>query len=237
MLSSVTTLWGAGARAAPFELADGGGQRQVMYFVPELLGAATLDLQLTNRFDGLVDGYDLGLPAVGGDFAVGWRHYLDPWGQAALGVNVGFGFQSDSDDPRRPSVYHPRVGLSGRLRGLSEDFLSFTLGLYVEAGPVLLDGGLPPPDFPDLAGASSGGAWAVGIETGPGKLFWLSPYIFGEVTARIGLESVRIGGVTVNSLTAGLRLGLDWALLDSTPSAPPDEPPPARGDGLPTGPD
>ena len=233
---AVAIFGGAGATAAPFELNDGGGQRQVLYFVPELLGAATLDLALTNRFDGFVDGYALGLPEVGGDVALGWRHYLDPWGQASLGLNVGLAFQVARDE-RRPTVYHPRLGFGGRLRGLSEEFMSFALGVYAEAGPVLLEGGLPPPDFPELAGEASGLAWSVGIETGPGRLFFLSPYVFGELTARIGLESVLVGGVSVQSLTGGLRLGFDWAVLDPTPSEPPDEPRPVRGSGVPTGPD
>lgn len=219
MVAGALLLALAPANAAPLDV-NGGGQRQVVYFVPELLGAFALDLSLTNRFDGFVEGYDLGLPALGGDLGVGWRHYLDPWGQAAVGLTLGLGFQHASDD-RKPEVLHPRLGVSGRLRGLSPEFLSFTLGLYAEVGPVFLDGGRPPADFPQLAGESRGLAWSVGVETGPGKLFSLAPYVFGEVVARIGLETVQIGGVEVHSLMGGLRLGFDWAVLDPSPSDPP----------------
>lgn len=210
------------AVAAPLDF-DAGGQRQVVYLVPELLGGFALDLSLTNRFDGVVEGYDLGLPALGGDLGVGWRHYLDPWGQAALGLTLGLGFQHTADD-RKPEVLHPRLELSGRLRGFSPEFLSFSLGVYAEVGPVFLDGGRPPPDFPQLAGESRGLAWSVGVETGPGKLFSLAPYVFGEVVARIGLESVRVGGVEVHSLMGGLRLGFDWAVMDPSPADPPTPP-------------
>lgn len=194
-----------------------------MYFVPELLGAVTFDATLTNRFDGLVDGYDFGLPPLGGDFAMGWRQYLEGWGQAALGANLGLGFQASGDD-REPLVLHPRVELTGRLRGLSPEFFSFGIGVYAQVGPVYLDGGQPPDEFPELAGASSGWSWAVGVETGPGKLVNLAPYVFGELSARIGFEVIRLRGLEVHTVTGGLRLGFDWAFLDPTPSDPPEEP-------------
>lgn len=202
-----------GVLSAPIDLSTPhGGQREVMYFVPELLGAFTFDAALTSRFDGTIDGYDLGLPGLGGDFGLGWRHYLDGWGAAALGANVGLGFWHAQDD-RRPEVLHPRLSLQGRLRGISPTFLTFGLGVYAEAGPVFLSGGRPPPDFPDLAGAERGFSWSAGVETGPGKLVSLSPWVFGEVMARVGVESTTIEGRTVSSLTAGLRLGFDWTVL------------------------
>jgi hypothetical protein len=193
-----------------------------MYFIPELVGALTLDAALTSRFDGLIDGYDLGLPATGGDVALGWRHYLDPWGRGSLGVNLGLAFQPGGG--REPGVYQPRLGVTGRVRGLGENLFTGALGIYAELGPVLLDGGLPPTDFPELAGKSTGFAWSVGAETSIGRLVHLSPYVFGDVSARIGVEAMRVGGISVTSFVAGLRLGFDWAFLDPHPEVEPPGP-------------
>jgi hypothetical protein len=167
-----------------------------------------------------VDGYDLGWPELGFEVAAGWRHYLDPWGQAALGLNLGYALQP-AGDPGTPTVHHPRLQLTGRIRGFSQTFSSFSLGVFADVGPVFLSGGRAPADFPALAGASTGLSWSVGVETGPGKLVGLGPYVFGELTARIGLEVAEVGGVQVRSVMAGLRLGVDWAFVDPNPAAEP----------------
>jgi hypothetical protein len=199
-------------------------ERAVVWFVPELLGAVSLDLAAGQRFEGVVDTYDLGWPPLGFEVAGGWRHYLDPWGQAALGLNLGYAVQA-SGDAESPTVHHPRLQLTGRIRGFSETFTGFSLGVYADVGPVFLSGGLAPEDFPALAGESTGLAWSVGVETGPAKLVGMGPYVFGEIAARIGLEVVDLAGVQVRSVTAGLRLGFDWAFVDvdgSPPAAPSD---------------
>ena len=199
--------------AAPLQLSNSGEQRQTIFFVPELRGAFTLDLVLENRFGNLIDPYSFDWQPLGGAVALGWRHYLDGWGQTSIGANLGMGFEPGGGDESVPSIYHPRVGVSVRLRGLSPDFMSFTLGLYGEVGPLFIDGGAPPRDFPELDGESTGLGWAVGLETGPGMLTYLSPYIFGELTGRLGLEVVRVGGIDVRQVIAGVRLGFDWAML------------------------
>ena len=181
-----------------------------------MVGAPTLDVALTSRMPGVISGVDLGLPTLGGDVALGWRQYLEPWGQAALGLNLGLGWQSASD-ARRPFVYHPRLGVTARIRGLNEGFFSAEIGLYGEVGPLLLDGGQAPADLPELAGVDRGLSWSMGVETGPGALVHLAPAVFAEVSARLGVEFVRLGGLETQSVTAGLRVGLEWGVLDPSP--------------------
>lgn len=197
-------------------------ERAVIYFVPQLLGALSFDLAAGQRFDGLVDTYDLGWPSTAFEVAAGWRHYLDPWGQAALGLNLGYAFQP-SGDADAPTVHHPRLQLTGRIRGFSETFTGFSMGAFADIGPVFLSGGRAPADFPALAGESTGLSWSVGVETGPGKLVGMGPYVFGEITARIGLEVADVGGIQTRSVVAGLRLGFDWAFLDPEPPGDPSD--------------
>ncbi len=205
---------------APLTLTDGGSQRETLVFVPELRGAFTLDLGLTNRFNGVIAGQRFELPPLGFDLGLGWRHYLDPWGRFSLGANLGVGL-AGSGDPARPSVVHPRVATLFRFRGFDDAFDSFTLGLFADVGPMVLRGAssLPPADFPTIRPETTGVAASFGLETGPGMLASQAPYIFGEACARVGVEVVELGGFTVWSIVAGVRVGLDWARPDPDRSA------------------
>lgn len=207
-------LAGLGLSPAPLSLSPGGEQHVRMLFVPELSGAFDLNLGFRQRFDGILEGRDLNLPPLAIDLGLGYRRYIDPWGRLSLGGDLGVGLGPTQAEGQASTV-HPRLELQLRARGFNDDFQSFALGLYAEAGPLVLRGDAvaPPPDFPELSGRGTGVQAGFGLETGPGLLASLAPYLFAEASGRLGVEIVSLGGFEVWSVVAGIRLGLEWAQL------------------------
>lgn len=188
------------------------GEHSTAFFVPELLGAATFDVTFEGRFDEVLEDGHLGLPSNALKFHAGYLHYLEPHGRLAVGGYLGGGF-SLVDDPERPQVVRLDAGATVRLRGISADFFHASLAAFVEGGPLLLDRAPPGAETEETRALR----WATGVEIGPGLLWFLDPYIFGESLARLGVESVHFGGQQVWSVFAGMRLQFDFALRRGLP--------------------
>ena len=181
----------------------GAGAHQTVFFVPQLSGAVTFDVGAQGRIDGFLQEDTHGLPTDSMRLHLGYLHYLEPHGRWAVGGYLGGGFSLPDTNPDAPTVGYFDVGTTLRWRGISDDFVHWTVGLFAEAGPLHLSGS-------ELDGLAF--HWAAGLENGPGYLFHLSPYVFGELLARVGVESIYIDGRRVTAVTAGLRLVFDFAL-------------------------
>jgi hypothetical protein len=80
------------------------------------------------------------------------------------------------------------------------------LGVFAEAGPVF-----PREAPPEGASDATGVRWAAGVETGPGLLWFLDPWFFGDVSGRVGVQSLTVAGGDSVMLFAGMRLTFDLA--------------------------
>ncbi len=171
-----------------------------MYFVPELRGAITFDLNYEGRIGGVLSDtrHDLAAEVLG--IHAGYLHYLDGHGALAVGGYLG-GSGSVGDGP-----VHTRAeaGTAFRLRAISADFYHLTLGAFAEAG--LLS-----------TRESLGSRFAGGLEMGPGLLWFLDPYVFGEYVARLGVETVRMDGTQVPVVFASMRIVFDFCIRGSRP--------------------
>lgn len=176
-----------------------------VYFVPELRGAVTVDVTVEGRLDGVLDARRHGLPSESLRLHAGYLHYLDGHGALAVGGYLGGG-AGLSDGP---SSTRADVGATLRLRGISADFYHVTLAAFVEGGLLA---------SPERAEACEetcealGTRYAGGLEMGGGVLWYLSPYIFGEYVARVGVESLRFDGRSVPTLFASMRVVFDFAI-------------------------
>ncbi len=182
-----------------------------LLWVPALWGAVTVELGVEGRFPGVLGGEGLALPTELLKGGVGYLHYVDGHGRLGLGgyVVAAFSLPGDAGGERLTRL---DVGLAARRRFISHDFFHLTLGVFTELGPVVLqdrpvdpEGGVVPED-------ASGVRWAAGVETGPGLLYHLDPFLFAEVVARLGVEAVHLEGVTEWTVIGALRVVFDFTL-------------------------
>ena len=200
--------------------------RMRLYFVPELGGAVTVAAQYQARFDVGLDRSAQSLAEETVALHGGYRHYFDGWGRRSAGVYFGgamtpqmsddggrdrFAFPADPGRP--PPLYRLDLGVTFQLRPTSEAFVTWTLATFAETSLLFVRGepdgryeeDLYPPHSMGFRGAA-------GVETGPGVLLHLSPYVFTTSTARVGLEWVFFERVPVVSLMASMRVEFDFAL-------------------------
>ena len=217
----LTALLGpAAAQPSPVQ----GGE--TLLWVPRLTGAWTFDVGGESRLFPVGDGDEAPTPEAHLRLHVGFLDYLDGHGRLAWGGYVGGGFSLESDQQPRPAdSSRLDVGLWLRTRGISNDFVRGSLGIFVEGGPQFLGEPLGPRGARDDLGWREAG----GVEMGFGLLWYLDPFLFGEALFRLGIESTRVGGASYTAYFAGLRLNFEWAQRAgaSARAAPdPEQPPP-----------
>lgn len=173
--------------------------RTVLLFVPELDGALDFGVEARSAIErfALTDTAPAATPTVVAGH-LGYRRYLEPHGRVVLGGYLAAGI--GTEQPGRVSTVHLDAGVALHLRAVSPDFFYWVFGGFAEAGPVLPRGD-----------RGAGLRWAVGLESGPGLLWFLDPYLFADVTGRIGVQSIRLAGVEHTALFAGLRMSFDLA--------------------------
>ncbi len=181
------------------------------FFVPPFWGAFTLDVGLDGRFDGVVQETDHNLPEQSLRVGAGYLYYLDGHGTWSLGPYLSSGL-AFGDEARAPTA-SVDLGLRLRRRSLNATYQFISLGAWVEGGSMVVGQPGPCSSDPQCTPSPSSRGWrvAAGLETGPGLLLFLDPYIFGELVARVGVETVYLDG-RVTALTAGLRMAFDFGL-------------------------
>ncbi|MCB9538164.1 MAG: hypothetical protein H6704_18060 [Myxococcales bacterium] len=182
-----------------------------LLWVPALWGAVTVEFGVEGRYPGMLGDERLTLPTELLKGGVGYLYYVDGHGRLGLGgyVVAAFSLAGDGGGERLTRV---DFGLAARRRFISHDFFHLTLGAFTEVGPVVLqdrpvdpEGGVVPED-------ASGVRWAAGVETGPGLLYHLDPFLFAEVVARFGVEAVNLEGITEWTVIGALRVVFDFTL-------------------------
>lgn len=180
-----------------------------VFFVPELGQAWTLGLALEGRYAGLAGQEDSPWPTRGLRLDVGWLHYFTGHGELSAGPYVGLG--RSLSDPLNPdaSFTHLAFGGIARVRWVSPRFFTLSFAVFGEGGPFFAqthDG----PQSEAQGEAQTGGRYAVGAELfGVGALWYLSPWLFGELVPWLALEVITVGQETTH-LGGGLRLRIDW---------------------------
>ena len=217
---ALIVLLGPTTIRAQVDPSNGAGQRATLLWVPALWGAVTLDAGLCGRFPRLLAQPAHDLPTQLFQANVGYLHYLDGHGRGAVGGYVGAAFSLPEDLPG-PRITRVDFGAAARLRGISPDFFHFTLAGFAEVGLLVVQdrpvdplGGAVPAD-------AAGVRWAAGVETGPGLLYHLDPFLFAEVVGRLGVEAVHLEGLTTWSIIGGLRVVFDFTVRGRPPE--PDE--------------
>lgn len=210
-------------------------------FVPRLKGAFTFDAALESRLHPWARP-EVFLPEDQLAFHLGYLHYLDHAGRLAVGGYLGGGVGLESQRaPAPPTHGRLDLGVVLRLRALSPRFFHGAFGLWGEGS--LIAPSAPRADQRPAVGtpaSEAAGDWlprvAGGVEVGFGLLWFLDPYLSGEVLFRFGVEAVVADGVTHPALIGGIRFNFDWAQrlgaaadhLDD-PEQPPPDPGGARG--------
>lgn len=226
--SRVMKLWGTLAISALTLLGPGVGRAQVgpealglsedmasarIYLVPELIGAFTLSVEYGSRLDtfALLSGPTPIVPGTSVSARAGWRQYLDPWGRLNLGLYGGVGRSISGFGDDRAAIYEEAtLGLSLQRRSMSPSFVYIISGLYAEGGALWVEDGSR-----DLTGHR----WAAGLESGIGGLAYVEPYVFAEMSGRLGVEGVSIDGLNSTALTASLRISFDFCIPQGAASA------------------
>ncbi len=173
-----------------------------VFFVPELGQAWTLGFALEGRYAGLAGQEDSPWPTRGLRLDVGWMHYFTGHGELSAGPYLGYG--RSFSDPLNPdmSFQHLAIGGIARLRWTSARFFTLSFAVFGEGGPFFTRA--------EEGQAGSGGRYAVGAELfGIGALWYLSPWLFGEVVPWLALEVITVDEEAVH-LGGGLRLRIDW---------------------------
>jgi len=185
---------------------------QTALWVPSLFGEWAFRVGVDSRLElGAPDA--LLLPSTTGRVDAGYRIYLDDRGRFGLGAYASGGLSLPlTADVDRGDVKGLGGGVTFQYRAMHEEFIYVAFGSFIEASALRWSGGATP--LPGAALPEAGGdglRWAVGMEVGPGLLWWLDPFVFGESTVRFGLEYVRIGGAELTSALFGWSLGSDVA--------------------------
>ena len=179
-------------------------ERVTILVVPPLRGAVVVEAGLEGRL-GLLRPPVEALPETLFRGQLGYLHYLRPHGQLALGGVVAVA--SSLADGAEPLPEIARVDFSAvlRARPTSVDFFTWTVGAALEGGPVVIR------HRPGGARDSLGTRVAAVLETGPGLLWHLSPYLFAQSLGRLGVEWAEVDGERSFTVIGGLTLTFDLA--------------------------
>lgn len=169
-------------------------------WVPRLLGETVVRAGIDSR---VVLGGASSERVTSAHADAGYRLYFDDIGQFGVGVYA----TGLSSLPLDRALVGLGGGASFQYRAMGEDFIYAAFASFVEAGAVW--------GTPETAGSEgeggSGLRLAFGTELGPGLLWWLDPFLFGESTVRFGLEYTRVGGMELTSVLFGWTLSVDVA--------------------------
>lgn len=209
LLTLLVVVASAGAAHAQAEISSAGpiGQSAQLVFVPPFYGAVTLDLGLDARFDtvlGTRSALESNAPSLG----LGYLHYLDGHGRAALGgaLRLSHSARIGEDFARQSGYFGLDLRLEARWRFIDVHFAHFTAAPFVDLGLVW------PREPIDPGGGGPFGRVALGIGIGPGGLLHADPYLFAELIPHVGVAFTRIDGVNEWALIGGLRLRFDAAI-------------------------
>jgi len=192
--------------------------RWEIVFAPELTGAFSTDVRLFNTFTPFDDHLEI-LPDFGIAGATGWRHYLDAHGAFSISTRLRGGATFDA-----APLGH--VGLEAGLhaRGYNAQYLFLGGGLVTSVDLLVWN-----PDAATRRDIGGGGAvsedtWVgwrlgLGLETTAGMLWFLRPYLFGEIGAIVQLELLDVGPLDGTAITGRWLLRFDWA-QPTDPSQP-----------------
>lgn len=173
--------------------------------LPDHFGAIGVDLRLDARLpDALSDSDPLGLGTLTLGADAGYRFHLDPPGELTIGLYGGGGASLPEDGARRWGEL--RGGVELRARAFDASLNTVGAAVFAEAAAVFLGSGEPEVNGPGLA-------WRVGVGLGPGMLFHADPDVFGAFMARVGVEQLLIGQLTVFTLFGGVSASWDLAGL------------------------
>ncbi|MCA9538155.1 MAG: hypothetical protein KC620_04675 [Myxococcales bacterium] len=181
-------------------------ERASLPFVPAFFGGVFGDMTIEARFDGWLADDDVPFDADALTFHLGYLHYIDGHGRLSLGGYLGSAWSRDEGIAETVGFKRLDLGALVRLRAISDQFLHWSAAAFLEAGPVWLD------RVPEGRSGDVAARWAFGVETGPGLLWHVAPYLFAETLGRIGLESSHYGGVQVWTVTAGLRIAFEYGV-------------------------
>lgn len=186
-----------------------------LLFVPELAGAVTADIGYEGRLDGIVDATRAAIPETALRLGVGYLHYLDASGAAAVGgyVSGAVGVVKGAAD--WPDSVRFDLGASYRRRFITPDYFHWTLAAFGEVGVLHTYQADAAPAVAADAPLATAVRWALGVEVGPGLLFHLDPYVFGEFVARLGVERTAFADLEYTALFAAFRFNFDFALRTS----------------------
>lgn len=167
-------------------------------WVPQLGGAWTLSLGMEGRFAGVQAPGENPWPTRGARVDLGYLRYLTPHGGAAVGPTLSAGY--GLPDVLHPDARYAHVSVGGliRLRGHDDRFVTASVGLHLEAGPLFSTEGT------GLRAAASAEILGIGL------LWYLSPHLFGELVPWLGVESLTAGERQDLFLGGGLRLRIDF---------------------------
>lgn len=195
------------ALPARADVGSDGYELDEVFFVPELGQAWTLGVALEGRFAGLAGQEDSPWPTRGLRLDLGWLYYFTGHGELSVGPYFGYG--RSFGDPLNPdtSFQHLAFGGIARLRLTSARFFTLSFAVFGEGGPFFARAD---EDAPPETQAGTGGRYAIGTELfGIGGLWFLSPWLFGEIVPWLALEVITVDEKTVH-LGGGLRLRVDW---------------------------
>jgi hypothetical protein len=183
--------------------------RRTVLFVPSLSGEVFGAAGVQSRLP-VSDPNRLVLPTTTALAHLGYRKYLDDRGQFGIGLYANGGVSlPDSAAPAAGRATAIGGGLTFQFRAMNPDFIYLTFGSFVEASALTWKD-QPPPQLPDIpAPHEEGFRLAVGIESGPGLLWYLDPTLFGESTVQFGMEFVKMGQAELTSILIGWKLVLE----------------------------
>lgn len=171
-------------------------------FVPAFDGAVSFEVTLSDGFTLGTTDLD-GPPALLAGGALGYQWMLDPHG--AMSVRFR-GYAEHSFGSQNGALFGYGGDVGFYLRGYDPQFLYAGAGVFAGGGGSLWD----PPEGPSVSG------WHLnaGVETNFGMLWFLSPYLFGEIAARASFEYVDLGGMSDERVLVTWALRFDWAFVD-----------------------
>ena len=184
-------------------------------FVPAFSGAVSLEATLSNAFTFRASNLDAP-PSLLAGAALGYHWMFDPHGATSLRFRA---YAEHSVESLSGAMWAWGGDFGFYLRGYDPQFLYGGVGVFAGAGGT---------QWESPKGDVTGWRLNLGAETNFGMLWFLSPYLFGELAARASFEVLDLGALTDQRVLVTWALRFDWAWVERDwvePEVPRPSPP------------